>query len=719
MEKMNRKAIKDEKEKLKKFLSKVSLNDGINQEMKDGLRYISGEMKSPNVEVGELNLVRNDIMKWQKWKCAQITQNPYNMSIEAKEDTPEWRAIAETIQEDIDNAINSPRGREATESMFFTQVGVGTGRISFELDYINKRTIEQTVVANVINCPYHVYTNIEDSVDGSGITEALTYRRMDRDYAENLVGKSKLDLSSHDDWNYSMFSHWDYDSNSVPDVTFQYITETRRTQYYDTDGKPSDEKVNGGHSRPMNDKTLNIVRYIGNCRYEASSIDMDYTLIATSRGDRDYRSDLDNEEFTYSGLYQLLKDLQESLIYLYNEAIAIASRTSKAPWIVAEGTVENREEWEDFATNGASILFYKMKLEGGQLAPPPQRANNDAQVEWILSFARSIYADMQSIVGIPPEAMGYGAQGQETVKAVELRNTSSNMAVSSSLDNFEKSLQHCCSIVTDLGIHARPKRLIKYTPEGSEEEIEQPIDLSELRVSSDDFIYVPTQGPANESQRQSELNMLREMGQVAPMQFAKMLDLYVKKFNQSSNKEITERLEAITDIENPNLRVTDDNKEDPQVVAMMEQFTQQMAEQQQMMDQVIQDADQKQQVMAYTIQSLENKLIAQENKNNVDLIKTVLTQQAETERNTQDNAVKLAEAQIEEGKEINLAIIEGESANQQQELEMVKSAIETLPLQEGVSTPQPEEIGEQPKTGQNLDLEIEIENEEGNLEATQ
>lgn len=707
---------KDEQERIKKFIEKQK-NSILHDEMETGLRYMSGEMGNPNGNdsIDEaIGLEFNDINKYAEWVVSHIRQNPYSLTIEAKEDDePIDKAIAESLQDDIDHAINSPDGQEAIECAFTTTSFVGTGFVPFELSFANKRSMDQFPIPITIKLPYNVHMGSDDSIDGSGAREASFGRSMDKDYAEQLCGKDAVGLNEYRDWQQSMYRSMKWDSNTVPDITYLYLIDKTRTQYHDSEGKVTEEKQPNGHSRDVVDTTVNIVRYIGNHKYESISYASDRLPIAAMRGFINYRSDLGEDQFSYMGYYQKCKDYQEALLYLMNEAMLIASRNSKAPYQAYEGQLEGREdEWQNSNSNGINVLLHKPVIVNGVVLPPPTRANNQGDVEWILAYAREVKRNMEDSIGINAQLMGLNDGFKETNKAVELRSSQGGMTVAPLLDNCEKSIINMGKIVTDLAIHARPKRLIKFTPKGSEEEIEQLVDLRELGASSMDFVYRPTQGPANESKRQQEFNWLMSIGVTSPEMFEQMSDLIIERSNSVANNDIVDRARDIIKMKYPNLIKDENNQEDPQVVQIMEQLTGQLQESQQMMEQVIQDADQKQQVMAYTIQSLENKLIAQEDKNNTDLVKEIMKQQAETQRNTQDNMVKLAEAQLEEGKEINLAIIEKDSALQQKELEMVKPAIEALSLQEeGVPTPLPESIGEQPQTGQNLDLETEIEND--------
>lgn len=719
------KADKEEQERIKRFITKSGDQDRVREEIRDGLRYISGEATVPNVnkslEQGP-RLQRNDIKKYKDWTVSHIRVNPYKITIEAREDTPQTRAIATELQEDIDNAINSPTGRESTECALNTMTSVGYGYTSYELDYISNRSMDQTVKSNPVKVPQNVYFGIDDSIDGSGANECMIKRVMDRDRAEKLIGKNKLKLNDAKDWQISMFGSWDWNSDTVPDITYSYIKEKSRTQHFNEDGDPIEEKQEGSFKREIIDSTVCVVRYIGGYRYESAEYPSNLLPITAMRGDTKYRDDLGDCEYSYSGYYQLLKDLQEVLKYLLNEAIILASKASKTPYVAVEGQLDGYEdEWENDNVKDYKVLYYKNITLNGTTAPPPQRMDNSAQVEWVLSYTRDVVATMQQIIGITPQMMGMEESRRETVKATELRGTAGGLTVAGFLDNCEKSIINGAKIVTDLAIHARPNRLIKFTPEDSEEEIEEVINLSELGVSHSDFVYRPTQGPANESKRQSELNLLMSMGQYAPQDFANVQDLVVERMNSSADQELVDRYKAIIKMRAPQL-FNEEGQEDPEAVQALEALSAQLQEAQMMLEQVVETSEAEKGQMALLINQLQTELQVNRAEAQAKVLAEETKQQAETERNTQDNLTDIAVAKIKEGQAISTEVIKQESAIEQKELEITTTAIESLQKQEtdDVDMHSPVKGGVQhapelTKTGQNL---VDDENE-GNLEATQ
>jgi len=587
-------------------------------------------------------------------------------------------AIAVSLQEDIDVAINSPKGREATECSFNTTMMVGNGCISYELEYNDKRTLDQTPVPNAMKLPQYVMWGLDDSIDGSGAMEVLVKRKMDRYRAEELIGKNKIKLETAMDWDASIFGGWDYSTNYVPDITYSYIKEKVSKRWFNEEGEPLEGKEQGAYKRDVVDRTVCVSRYIGAHRYETVEYPSEYLPIVAMRGDTNYRSDLGDAEYSYSGYYQLLKDIQEQLIYLENEGMSMASKASKVPFMAVEGQLEGYEDdYADYNRADLAVLYYKNITLNGTTAPPPQRMDNSAQVEWIFSYKRDLVFTMEQLVGITPQMMGMSEGARETAQATALRGSAGGLSISAYLDNCEKTIQHSGKVVTDLAIHAKPKRLIKFTPEDADQEVEVEVDLSMLGVSSNDFIYRPTQGPANESKRQAEFDKLLAIAQFAPQDFADMGDLFVKKMGTNPDTEMVERLEQIIGGRNPSL-FNKDGKEDPEAVMALEQLSQQLQQAQGMTEQLLSEKEQ----LGLLINQLQTELQVNKAEAEAKVLAEHVKQTAETERNTQDNQTDLLEAQIKAGQAVDTELVKQDTALQEKELELVGSAIETQSLQE-------------------------------------
>lgn len=86
-----------------------------------------------------------------------------------------------------------------------------------------------------------------------------------------------------------------------------------------------------------------------------------------------------DEQRRFQGMIGPARDAQRLYNYAASGAVEMAALEPKAPWIAAEGQIENREsEWQQSNIRNLALLQYKPKTDGaGHALPPPQRAPVD------------------------------------------------------------------------------------------------------------------------------------------------------------------------------------------------------------------------------------------------------------------------------------------------------------------------------------------------------
>lgn len=668
----------DHYEKLKVFLNKAKDFEQIQNEIESGLVYMSGNqynMKESDNTEEDLQLSRNELGKYRDWVVNHIRQFPFHIDVETIEDGELWDAIADSLQEDIDDAVNSPSGREASECAFNTMVSVGYGYETLGLDYKSNRAKEQSVCPYAVKLPQMVYIDLDDdSIDGSEATQALVVRFMDKDSADEMT-EGKNSIKNARAWNMSAFKNWDYRQGQVPDVTYSYIKEERETVFYDAFGNRVEAEVEGGYKRNNAKRKVIIVRFIGDCLYEESELDIPYLPVVAFRGDTFYRDDLQGLKYTYAGYYQRAYDLQQILNYLLVSAVDLASTASKSPFVAAEGQTEDYPEWEDFNRVRRLVLKYKPKALGGEMLPPPQRMDNSAQVEWILNYAMATEKQLQSSLGINDAMIGEMGSAVESGRSRALRQSSGSLTISAFLDNFQKSIQHKARVTVAMAIEAKPNRILKV----GEEEIQ--VNLKEVGINCDDFMYVPTQGPANESKRMQSFQSLVEIFKMVPQKAEKALDLIIDEMDIPNSHEIKERFKKIIEAENPGL-IDDDKQEDPRAVAIMNEMQATIAQLEEAMSVKEQEAQANIAQLQWVITQLQLEVQNKQKEIEARLLQETMKQEAETARNTQDNMTDLAVEQIKAGNKVETESIKEIGQTERKVLDLTNTPPPTVP--EGV-----------------------------------
>lgn len=85
-----------------------------------------------------------------------------------------------------------------------------------------------------------------------------------------------------------------------------------------------------------------------------------------------------DSERRWTGVIGPAKDAQRLYNYAASSAVELAALEPKVPWVGAEGQFEGHEsEWQQSNIRNFPYLEYKPKSFGGEMAPPPQRAQVD------------------------------------------------------------------------------------------------------------------------------------------------------------------------------------------------------------------------------------------------------------------------------------------------------------------------------------------------------
>jgi hypothetical protein len=264
------------------------------------------------------------------------------------------------------------------------------------------------------------------------------------------------------------------------------------------------------------------------------------------------------------------------------EAIALAP---KAPFIVAEGQVEDYEgDWETANQRAHSILKYKPTSLNGQPVPPPQRNAFEPAVQSITQARAMASEDMKATTGIYDASLG--ARSNETSGvAIQRRNQQAQTSNFHFVDNLTRSIRHTGRIIIDLIPHiydaARAQRII------GDEGDQRVVRINEnTKDKGKDVLYdmkagkydvTVEVGPSFSSRRQEAAMFMQEMVRAYPPTMDKAGDLVLKYSDIPGAMELSERFKKTLP---PGLADGDENEQPiPQHVQARMQQMQQMIEQ--------------------------------------------------------------------------------------------------------------------------------------------
>ena len=153
---------------------------------------------------------------------------------------------------------------------------------------------------------------------------------------------------------------------------------------------------------------------------------------------------------SHSGIVRPAKDAQR--LYNYSRS-AFAERvalTPKAPWLAAEGQVEDYEdEWNTANTVNHSVLRYRPTALNGQPVPPPSRISPSDVPAGFQQDMQISEHDIQGAIGMYAASLG-APSNERSGKAIMARQREGDTGTFHYHDNLNRAIRHCGRIIVDL-----------------------------------------------------------------------------------------------------------------------------------------------------------------------------------------------------------------------------------------------------------------------------
>ena len=280
----------------------------------------------------------------------------------------------------------------------------------------------------------------------------------------------------------------------------------------------------------------------------------------------------------YIGIVRPAKDPQRMLNYWESaktEAIALAPR---APYIAAEGQLENHEqEWAQANQKNFAALTYKVKEVGGNLVPPPQRQAYEPPIQAISIAEGGVIDHLKAATGIYDPSLGNRSNETSGIAIRERRMQGSNSNYHF-IDNVSTAVRYECKVVLDLipSIYDRPGRVVRIIGEdNSEEQVtinQEHMDRSGMvrmyALDTGRYDVAVEVGPSYATKRQESVDSMTAFATAAPQLVPLYADLYVAAMDWPGAKQISERLRP------PGIPGDDQPQIPPQVAMQMQQLGQ-------------------------------------------------------------------------------------------------------------------------------------------------
>lgn len=297
-------------------------------------------------------------------------------------------------------------------------------------------------------------------------------------------------------------------------------------------------------------------------------------------------NELDIEGKTiHSGIIRPAKDAQR--LYNYSRS-AFAERvalTPKAPWVAAEGQVEDyADDWATANTDNHSVLKYRPTSLNGSPVPPPQRNSPSDIPAGFAEDMRISEHDIQGAIGMYAASLG-APSNERSGKAIMARQKEGDVGTFHYHDNLNRAIRYCGRVLVDLipKIYdsTRVVRILGYDGTPDEASINPALPSASQKMgmkmmynlSVGQYDVTITTGPSYSTLRQEATESMVMMVQANPELMGVIGDLLVKNMDWPGADEISDRLKLTLP---PNIQEAEKAKKmdsmPPEMQQAMQQF---------------------------------------------------------------------------------------------------------------------------------------------------
>lgn len=283
---------------------------------------------------------------------------------------------------------------------------------------------------------------------------------------------------------------------------------------------------------------------------------------------------LDNGKLIRYGMVRHLKDPQRNYNFWKTQETEIVALAPKAPWLMAEGQDEGREdEWNQANNKNFSSLKYKpiMMEDGVTPVPAPIRLQPQALPQASVNAALGASDDMKAVAGMFDPALG--AEGNETSGTmVERRQQQSDLSNFHFYDNLTRSIRWTGKLLLDwIPVYYDTERVIRIIGEDNTPQSvtinQKAVDQVMNDVTTGCYDVVMETGPGYQTKREQAFAWMLEMGKAFPPLFEAAGDLIMRQSDNPGASDIADRLAAVNPIAQMDKQIPDNI--DPKVKTML------------------------------------------------------------------------------------------------------------------------------------------------------
>lgn len=597
------KAIRDKYAEAEEYWSdnrEAALNDirfAAGEQWPEEIRQQRGVDKRPCLVVDKLNQYVRQIVNDGRQNRPSIKVRPVDSGADV--------ATAEVFQGIIKHIEQRSNADTAYDCALGSAAINGFGFFQITSEYAGDQTFDQELCIERIRNPLSVIVDPNfHEADGSDMKHAFITDLMPKEEFESKYpGKIPEDFESNDD-----YGSWYGDMVRV--ARYWCIEEEDRTLYLLQDGTviskaEHDALEDAGadmatlvkESRNIPKRTVKHAKISGKEFLEPlTEWPGKYIPLLMVMG-----NEVDVEgKVILSGIIRPAKDSQR--LYNYNRS-AFAERvalTPKAPWVAAEGQVEDyANDWNTANTDNHSVLRYRPVSLNGSPVPPPQRTSASDMPAGFSQDMQISEHDIQGAIGMYSASLG-APSNERSGKAIMARQKEGDVGTFHYHDNQNRAIRHAGRILVDLIPHFydsnRVVRILGYdnTPDQVQLDPNQEVASQKLGTKTIYNLGVGTYdvsvdtGPSYNTLRQEAAESMAQMVQANPQLMGVIGDLLVKSMDWPGAEEISQRLKLTLA---PQILEAEQAKKEmsPEMLQMKAQYEKQMQEAKQKIQEAAQE----------------------------------------------------------------------------------------------------------------------------------
>jgi hypothetical protein len=250
------------------------------------------------------------------------------------------------------------------------------------------------------------------------------------------------------------------------------------------------------------------------------------------------------------GIVRYLKDPQRSYNYFRSAETEAVALQPKAPWLVTDKNIEGNEDmWLAANSRNYPYLLYTPDQKNG--AAPPQRVQSGINAAGMVDGLQLATGEMKEVTGIYDAALGQRSN-EVSGKAIQARNTQSQIGAAAYVENFSRAIKHTGRILLDLipNIYDA-QRSIRIIGEDGKVDV---VDINQQVMGVDHIIndvtvaaydVVLDQGPSyatkREEAREGMMTFVSQVGDAVPV----VIDLIAEAQDWPNADKFADRLKTL------------------------------------------------------------------------------------------------------------------------------------------------------------------------------